>query len=677
MNIKEFAQYVIDTVQDSAENNDTDINTELVRYYLDCMEECDEVSAPEICIFSGAKAKLTAYDYNDEAESLDLFLFIHATPLASRIDSRVRTGFNYLREFYNQCIKKKSPFYGSESEFTSEVQDAINIIRESKGKVNMIRFYLLTDGAVSSNEIHTLNEDEDGVLYEYHVWDIASIYRQDQIKQGNDKIEIDFENDIKYYVTNKNSQNKEQIAPKIQCLKVEDDNPSVDTYLAIISGDVLAKIYNQYRTLLLEKNVRAFLRNKSKVNQRIMSTIKKTPEMFFSYNNGISTTASEVELKQTGRIQYITKLKDWQIVNGGQTTASIACATDCDLSKVFVQMKVSVVKNKEKYSEIVSSISRCANSQTSIKLSDFDSGDEYLVKLEKLSKEEIAPISNTKWFFERMRGQYTDSRATKASLSELDEKSFKTEYPKKQLLTKTDIAKVMTIWEMKPHIACNSREKCFTSYMSSLKRNHTNIDATYWHNIVALSILYKDIEACFEKRCGQRGFKSRTVAYTMSAISYLTNQNLNIAYIWKNEKVQSQLEEIIEREIVKVNDFLNQDNSRSFTKNAKCWDDMKDMLHGHTVPVSLFTSDEDNINEYNDAEKGIINQANAIPAEWWNAMLRWAKEENRLSLIERRQASNYIKKIGNNRFIKTINAAEKAIALKEKAETLGFVMENL
>lgn len=340
-------------------------------------------------------------------------------------------------------------------------------------------------------------------------------------------------------------------------------------------------------------------------------------------------------------------------------------------------MKVSVVKNKEKYSEIVSSISRCANSQTSIKLSDFDSGDEYLVKLEKLSKEEIAPISNTKWFFERMRGQYTDSRATKASLSELDEKSFKTEYPKKQLLTKTDIAKVMTIWEMKPHIACNSREKCFISYMSSLKRNHTNIDATYWHNIVALSILYKDIEACFEKRCGQRGFKSRTVAYTMSAISYLTNQNLNIAYIWKNEKVQSQLEEIIEREIVKVNDFLNQDNSRSFTKNAKCWDDMKDMLHGHTVPVSLFTSDEDNINEYNDAEKGIINQANAIPAEWWNAMLRWAKEENRLSLIERRQASNYIKKIGNNRFIKTINAAEKAIALKEKAETLGFVMENL
>lgn len=669
MNIKEFAQYVMDTVQDSAENNDTDVNTELIRYYLDCMEECDEVSAPEICVFSGAKAKLTAYDYNDEAESLDLFLFIHATPLASRIDSRVRTGFNYLREFYNQCIKKKSPFNGSESEFTSEVQDAINIIRESKGKVNMIRFYLLTDGAVSSNEIHTRKADEEGVLYEYRVWDIASIYRQDQIKQGNDKIEIDFENDIKYYVTNKNSQNKEQIAPKIQCLKVEDDNPSVDTYLAIISGDVLAKIYNQYRTLLLEKNVRAFLRNKSKVNQRIMSTIKKTPEMFFSYNNGISTTASEVELKQTGRIQYITKLKDWQIVNGGQTTASIACATDCDLSKVFVQMKVSVVKNKEKYSEIVSSISKCANSQTSIKLSDFDSGDEYLVKLEKLSKEEIAPISNTKWFFERMRGQYTDTRA---NLNELEEKNFKNEFPKKQMLTKTDIAKVMTIWEMKPHIACNSREKCFASFMSSLKRNQTIIDATYWHKIVALSILYKDIEECFEKRCGQNGFKSRTTAYTMAAISHLSNQSLNLTYIWKNEKVQPQLEEVIEREVVKINDFLDQDNSRSFTKNVKCWEDLKDMLEGHTIPASLLISEDDNLEEYNEEEKGIIIQANAIPVELWEAMLIWAKKENKLSLIERRKISNYIKKFENNRLFKTIKTAEKAIALKKKAELLGF-----
>lgn len=240
------------------------------------------------------------------------------------------------------------------------------------------------------------------------------------------------------------------------------------------------------------------------------------------------------------------------------------------------------------------------------------------------------------------------------------------------MLTKTDIAKVMTIWEMKPHIACNSREKCFASFMSSLKRNQTVIDATYWHKIVALSILYKDIEECFEKRCGQNGFKSRTTAYTMAAISHLSNQSLNLTYIWKNEKVQPQLEEVIEREVVKINEFLDQDNSRSFTKNAKCWEDLKDMLEGHTIPASLLISEDDNLEEYNEEEKGIIIRANAIPSELWEAMLIWAKKENKLSLIERRQISNYIKKFENNRIFKTIKTAEKAIALKKKAELLGF-----
>lgn len=670
MNIKEFAQYVLETVKDSAESNKTDITTEIARYYLDCMEDCDEVSAPEICFFTGTRAKLTAYDYNDEANSLDLFLFVHASTIASRVDAQIKTGIKYLMEFYNQCVKKKSPFSGSEHEFEGEVQDAINIIREAKGKVDIIRFFLLTDGVVCSPEILPRRDEEDEVIYEFHIWDIARIYRQDQIKNGNNLIEIDFENDETYRIRNKNSQRNELVVPKIQCLRVEDDNPSIDTYLAIIPGEVLAKIYNQYRTLLLEKNVRAFLRNKSKVNKRIMATIKKTPEMFFSYNNGISTTASDVELKQTGRIQYITRIKDWQIVNGGQTTASIACATDCDLSQVFVQMKVSVVKNKENYAEIVKSISTCANSQTGIKQSDFDSGEEHLVKLEKLSKEEISPISNQKWFFERMRGQYAD---TLASLGDIDKKSFKAEYPTKNLMTKTDVAKIMMIWDMKPHMACNSREKCFASYMTALKRNKSVIDVTYWHKVVALSILYKSIEACFEKRCGKQGFKSRTTAYTMAAISYLTNQNLDLRYIWKNEKTQSQLEDIIEREIVKINTFLDQDNSRTFTKNAKCWEELKVLIEGHSIPTSLLLAEGDvDLEDYNEEERNIIAQANAISVEWWAAMLDWAKSHNKLSLIEIRQASNNIKKSTNGRCIKTIKAAEKAINLKKKVEQLGF-----
>lgn len=670
-NVNEFAQDIMQMAQNLAEANDSDTNTELLRYYLDCMEECGEVSAPEICIFSEGRAKLSAYDYNDEAESLDLFLFIHATTLASRVDTRVQTGINSLKEFYNQCLKLKSPFRGGEKEFACEVQDAINIVRESKGKVNVIRFYILTDGFVSSPpEINTFNNDGDETIYECNIWDIARIFRQDQMKKGNDKIVIDFENDKGYYVPNKKTKNNELTVPKVQCLKVDDENPYVDTYLAIISGEVLAKIYNQYRTMLLEKNVRAFLRNKSKVNKRIMATLKKEPEMFFSFNNGISTTASSVELKQMGRTLYITKLTDWQIVNGGQTTASIASTQGCDLSKVFVQMKVSVVKNKENYSEIVKEISTCANSQTGIKQSDFESGDKYLIDMEGISKKEVSPITNKKWFFERMRGIYAD---TLASLGKYDKESFKEEFPKDQMLTKIDVARLMVIWDMKPHVACNSREKCFASYMRTLKEG-TNVDALYWHHVVALSILYKTIDKCVEKRCGQKGFKSRTTAYTMAAISYLTEKKLNLAYIWKNQKVQSQLEEIIERKVVIVNDFLERDNSRSFTKNAKCWDELKEWIDGTPLPISLTTAEEDE-DDYNEEEENIISQANAISQEWWQALYDWTKAENRLSLIERRNISGYIKRKDNGRLIKKINQAKNALALKNKAELLGFTFE--
>ena len=673
MNIKEFAQNVYEYINDLAETNNTDFITEIARYYLERMEDCDEVSAPDLCIFSSPRAKITAYDYNEEAETLDLFLFIHTTPMASRADSKIKSGFNYLRNFYDQCLKRKSSFDGNESSFSSEIQEAISMIRESKNNVNAVRFYILTDGVVASpDEINTPDKDENGVICEYHIWDIARIYHQDQINHGNEKIEIDFENDIKYFVPNKDSKINSTIAPKIQCLKVDDNNPYVDTYIAIISGDVLAKIYNQYRTLLLEKNVRAFLRNKSKVNQRIMSTIKNKPEMFFSYNNGISTTASEVELKQNGRVQYLTKLKDWQIVNGGQTTASIASAKNCDLTKVFVQMKVSVVKDKEKYDDIVKDISRSANSQTGIKPSDFDSGEEFLIKLEKLSKEEFTPVSNTKWFFERMRGQYTDIRGT---LNKIEEDRFKKEFPKRNLLTKIDVAKVMVIWDMKPHIACNSREKCFASYMSGLRKNQEKIGSAYWHKVVSLSILYKNIEVCFERRCGQKGFKSRTTAYTMSAISHLTNQELDLDYIWKNEKVQPQLEEIIERLVVKVNNQLDLDNSRSFTKNSKCWDDIQEMINTETIPNSLQLSSNNNLDCYTEVEKNIIEQANAISQEYWKAVLEWDKKEKALAQIEKRAISNYIKKFDKGRFFKTINNAEKALKIKEEVESMGFCLE--
>lgn len=67
-------------------------------------------------------------------------------------------------------------------------------------------------------------------------------------------------------------------------------------YLAIISGELLAALYDEYRDRLLEKNVRSFLQVKGAVNKGIRDTLRDEPEMFLAYNNGISVTAEGVEI---------------------------------------------------------------------------------------------------------------------------------------------------------------------------------------------------------------------------------------------------------------------------------------------------------------------------------------------------------------------------------------------
>ncbi|NYY80621.1 hypothetical protein DMH27_17600 [Raoultella planticola] len=52
------------------------------------------------------------------------------------------------------------------------------------------------------------------------------------------------------------------------------------------------------------------------------TTIIESPERFFAYNNGISATAMNVSIESTADGQRLIAASDFQIINGGQTTAS-------------------------------------------------------------------------------------------------------------------------------------------------------------------------------------------------------------------------------------------------------------------------------------------------------------------------------------------------------------------
>ena len=671
MDIKEFTQEFIDNVKLSVEMTDSDYDQELAKSILEYMEDNGEVNSPEICSFQKTRSRITAYDYNDEAESLDLFYLVKADTLLGKVsNNKVQQGFNYLSVFYQDAMSGQL-FKKADIAPSDEIVEVAKLVQSSKGQISQLRLYVITDGLTDPSAVPSaIENEEDNFITEFNVWDMQRVYQQHNIRAGKEKVEIDFP-------TNYNTE--------LQCLKMSDQNLFVDAYLAIIPGITLAKIYKQYQQVLLEKNVRTFLQFKGKVNKDIRKTLRENPDMFFSFNNGISTTASEIETREIDGMLYITRLYDWQIVNGGQTTASIAASlTDksVDLSRVYVPMKISVIKDTDHDDELIRNISFSANRQTAVKNSDFSANDPFLVDLERFSRSEWVPNGKNKpickWYFERTRGQYLDQLA---QLSGYNEKSFKIEYPKKQKITKTDIAKYESSWKQRPADVCRGAEKNYQLFVASIKREKPTITAGYYKNIVAKCILFNAIDAIVKaKNLG--GYKANMNAYIMASVSFLSNESLDLTYIWENQKVQNEVLVMVHKLVPLVWDHLtagasggNQSsNVGEWSKKADCWNKLKlklGELDKFTDEVILQDANEDG-SYLNETQQNRIQEAASIESNYWFDLANWAKTNNLLTPIERKAAFNYGTMKSRNRSITSLKQALLALKIVEKAKELGF-----
>lgn len=671
MDIKEFAQQFVDNVETTVEMDGSDYDEELAKSIIEYMEDSGEVSAPEICTFQKTRTRITAYDYNEETESLDLFYLIKADTLVGKVNNnKVQQGFNYLMSFYREAMDG-SLFKNLSVQSTDEIVEVAKLVQSTRGNINLLRIYVITDGLTDPSAVPSAVESEDyNLIIEYNVWDMQRVYQQHNILSGKEKVEIDFP-------TNYNTE--------LQCLKMNEGNPFVDAYLAIIPGITLAKIYKQYQQVLLEKNVRTFLQFKGKVNKGIRNTLRTDPDMFFSYNNGISTTASEIETKEDDGNLYIVRLYDWQIVNGGQTTASIAASmrdSNVDLTKVFVPMKISVIKDTENADTIIKNISTYANSQTSIKNSDFSANEPYLVDMEKFSRSEWVPNGNNKpvckWYFERTRGQYLDQLA---QLSGFNERSFKIEYPKKQKITKTDIAKYESAWNQRPFDVCRGAEKNYKIFESDIKHENPLITAVYYQHMIAKAILFNTIDAMVKsKKLG--GYKANMNAYIMASISFLSNKNLDLSYIWENQRVQQEVTDKIEELIPIVWSHIvgstvtgsQSSNAGEWTKKPECWNRLKlkigEMEHFDSNLMQEETNDDGSY--LNEAQQQRIREAECIEPKYWFRLANWAKTRDLLTPIERKAAFNFGTMASRGRSIKSLKQALFALKIIEKAKDKGF-----
>lgn len=670
MDIREFAQELRNNVNLSVEMNDTDYEQELAAEILEYMEDNGEVNVPDICSFQKTRARITAYDYNDEAESLDLFYLIKADALLGKINNnRVQQGFNYLMSFYREAMSG-TLLKADNVSINDEIVEVANLVQSTKGNINQLRIYVITDGLTDPEAVpSSVESDEDNLIIEYNVWDIQRVYQQHNIRAGKEKVEIDF---------------RTEYNTELQCLKMNDENQFVDSYMAIIPGTTLGKIYKKYQQALLEKNVRTFLQFKGKVNKGIRKTLREEPDMFFSYNNGISSTARKIDVEDIDGTLYITRLYDWQIVNGGQTTASIAASItdrEVDLSKVFVPMKVCVIRDEENCDNIVKAISTSANSQTSIKNSDFTANEPFLIDLERLSRSEWVPNGNNrpicKWYIERTRGQYLDQLA---QLSGFNERSFKIEYPKNQKITKTDIARYSELWDMRPSVVCGGLEKCYSTFVNDVKRENPLVTPNYYKHLIAKAILYNTIDSVVRsKKLG--GYKATMNAYMMASISFLSDKRLDLTTIWENQKVQQDVVDKIEEIIPMVWNHLTasavqgqQSTAFAWGKKVECWNRLKLKLSDYEKFGEELMQGETNEDgsRLNEAQQTRIKEAEDISKDYWFGLSAWAKERNLLNPLDRKAAYNFGTMKSRNRPFKSLKQAQYALKIVAKANELGF-----
>ncbi|MEQ8588593.1 MAG: AIPR family protein [Thalassobaculaceae bacterium] len=500
------------------------------------------------------------YRQSGEMETLDL--------------AGYRQIFSRARRFFDSALKPE--FISSLEEMSSSFEAAYPIY-EQQAKISRIRIVILSNARLATRKKTVDSDEHNGRTFTYSILDLSRYADIQKAAGGTEALEID--------IAELNDGNP------LPCLKAYGGGNGYESYLVAMPGKVLAEIYGRYGARLLEQNVRAFLQAKTKVNRGIIETISGAPERFFAYNNGLTVTASGIETRSGADGSLgIAGIRDMQIVNGGQTTASVLYAKDlrrAELGEVFVQMKLSVV-DPEHVEEIVPKISRFANTQNRISEADFFSGHPFHVSMERFSRRLSVPVRDgalhaTRWFYERARGQYAD-RKNKGSSS--NRKKFETEFPKHQVITKTDAAKYQLTFARKPHFVSQGAQKCFMRFAESVSERWTKSEASfnekYFRDMVSRAIIFRWCDAMIgqsEWYVTDRGYKAPSVTYTIAYLNHRIRESertIDLDAVWAAQAPGVRLQEALSRiapvvaaEIRNAPPELK--NIGEYTKRELCW----------------------------------------------------------------------------------------------------------
>lgn len=586
-----------------------------------------------------------AWSYDDEFSKLTLILADYRTSgeLESLTKTDINTCFKRLRNFIFSALK---PGFSASLEEADPVSELAWLIQESSKDISQISLVVVSNAQLSSRVVELPQDKAGNYATSTEVWDLGRTFRSETSGRSRESVEIDF------------SESREKGIP---CLPAYTGEDSLKSYLLVVPGETLASLYRDHGERLLEQNVRTFLQFRGKVNKGIGNTIKNEPEMFFSYNNGLCATAEEVET--TGNDTLLVKVKNLQIVNGGQTTASIYTALrkdKADLSKVYVQVKLSVITPSE-VENIVPRISEYSNTQNKVNAADFFSNHPFHLRIEEFSRRLWAPssegsIHETHWFYERARGQFANQQA---NLTPSEKKKFLTQNPRSQMFTKTDLAKFFLSIEESPFEVSLGAQKAFSGtprtegFVGRVTKlwgkDGRLINEIWFKRSIAKAILFKGLDKTVYRMPWYSGYKANIVTYTLAKFAQVvreTGLHIDFLDIWDKQKTPTQIETLLGNLAEEINEVLCNppegvtNNVSEWAKKELCWDTVKKLPATLDPEVKQLLIEHETAKERdkeggrNQAIQDSINAQNYVfekGAPHWRQLRDWNRTNKKLS----------------------------------------------
>jgi hypothetical protein len=536
------------------------------------MAEIGMTFEPQICHYSArvgeGMLRLSGYALSDDLDQLDLYVSLYegCDEVVNIPDSETTRAAEQCSRFLNQCVS--GTLLGKMDE-SHDAYALVQTIETAYPDLDQIRIYVLTDRKAKTRNFQA--RQIQGKTIKLEVMDIERLFNHWQSGKPRDELVVNL-NDV--------------CGGPLPCVWVSDEGAEYDYAMTVFPGEALRFLYEKYGPRILEANVRSFLSQTNTVNKGIRNTLREQPERFMAYNNGVVIVADEAHLDRAADgSPGIAWLKGMQVVNGGQTMASIFFARKkspgLDLSKVRVPAKVIVLRQSDELAEdaLIADISRYANSQSAVKGSDHYANKPFQIQLEKLAMTTYCPDGVGRWYYERAAGSYKVMLDREAK-SEVDRRRLQDSMPPSRKLTKTDFAKYLCAWMQLPDQVSLGGQKAFPAFMKRMTQadgeTPTLPDVADYKRMIAQVIIFKTATKLINPRFP--AFKANVTAYTVALVSRLLGERINLDDIWQKQAISPQLGNQILAWSDEVNALLY-DSAKGrmiseWAKKRECWDAM-------------------------------------------------------------------------------------------------------